>query len=109
VTVVNAGTITGSNHAVKFAAGYANRLVIDPGAVFSGTVTGGNTIGAAYVSTLELVSAVSAGTLSGLGMQFVDFAQVTVDAGAQFTLAGSNTFGGRRRRHQPKRRCDQRV
>jgi hypothetical protein len=92
VTVVNAGTITGSSDAVKFAAGFANRLVIDPGAVFSGTVTGGNAIGATQVSTLELASAGSAGTLSGLGTQFVDFAQVTVDAGARWTLTGANTL-----------------
>ena len=45
MTVVNAGTIIGGRDAVKFGAGYANRLVIDPNAVFSGTVTGGNTIG----------------------------------------------------------------
>ena len=92
MTVVNAGTITGSSDAVKFAAGYANRLVIDPNAVFSGKVTGGNTIGAAQVSTLELASAGSVGTLSGLGTQFVDFAQVTVDAGAQWTLQAPNTI-----------------
>ena len=55
-------------------------------------MTGGNTIGAAQVSTLELASAGSAGTLSGLGTQFVDFAQVTVDAGAQWILAGANTL-----------------
>ncbi|WP_158927681.1 Hint domain-containing protein [Acidisphaera sp. S103] len=90
VTVVNAGTIIGGSDAVRFAAGYTNRLVIGPGAVFSGAVTGGNTIGAAYVSTLELASAGSVGTLSGLGTQFVDFAQVTVDAGAQWILAGSD-------------------
>jgi hypothetical protein len=92
VTVVNAGTITGDSDAVKFASGFANRLVIDPGAVFSGKVTGGNAIGASYVSTLELASAGSAGTLSGLGTQFVDFARVTVDAGAQWTLTGANTL-----------------
>jgi predicted ribosome-associated RNA-binding protein Tma20 len=92
VTVVNAGTITGDKDAVKFAAGYTNRLVIDPGAVFSGTVTGGNTIGAGHVSTLELATGASAGTLSELGTQFIDFAHVTVDTGAQFTLTGANTI-----------------
>ncbi|WP_158932446.1 Hint domain-containing protein [Acidisphaera sp. S103] len=92
VTVVNAGTIGGARYAVLFGAGYANRLVIDPNAVFYGTVTGGNTIGATSVSTLELASAGSAGTLSGFGTKYVDFAQVTVDAGAQWTLAGANTI-----------------
>ena len=88
MTVVNAGTIAGTTYAVQFAAGYANRLIVDPGAVFTGQVSGGNTIGAAQVSTLELASAGSAGTLSGLGTQYVDFAQVTVDAG---TIAGAYT------------------
>jgi antigen 43 len=92
VTVVNAGTITGSRDAVYLHAGYANRLVIDPGAVFSGEVSGGNAIGAAQVSTLELASAGSAGTLSGLGTQFVDFVQLTVDAGAQWTLQATDTI-----------------
>ena len=91
-TVVNAGTISGTRYAVNFAAGYANRLVIDPGAVFSGTVTGGNTIGGTAVSTLELASAGSAGTLSGLGTRFIDFAQITVDAGAQWTLQPTDTI-----------------
>jgi hypothetical protein len=92
VTVVNAGTITGSRDAVQFAAGYANRLGIDPGAVFSGNVTGGNAIGAGPVSTLELASGASAGALSGLGTQFVDFAQVTVDGGAQWIFDATDTL-----------------
>jgi hypothetical protein len=41
VTVVNAGTITGSDYAVKFAVGYANRLILDSGAVFTRNVYGG--------------------------------------------------------------------
>ena len=58
-TVTNAGTISGSNNAIVLAPGYANRVIVDPGAVFSGILTGGNTIGAAAVSTLELASATS--------------------------------------------------
>ena len=89
-TVVNAGSIGGTT-AVSFGSGSANRLVFDPGAVFSGTVDGGNTIGAATVSTLELASSASAGTLSGLGTQFIRFAGVTVDTGANWTLSATNT------------------
>ncbi len=98
-TVFNAGTIgaigTGAN-AVVFRAGAADRLVVTPGAVFSGFVDGGNTVGSSIVSTLELASAASAGTFAGLGTQFFDFGRVTVDAGASWTLTGSNTvlYGG---------------
>jgi T5SS/PEP-CTERM-associated repeat protein len=92
LTVVNAGTIDGSRYALTFAAGQSDRLVVDPGAVFSGTVTGGNTIGATVVSTLELASAASAGTLSGLGTQFVNFGSIAFDTGADWFVAG-NTSG----------------
>jgi hypothetical protein len=92
-TVENAGTISGTPDAVQFAAGYADRLIIDPGAVFYGIVDGGNSPGAVAVSTLELASGVSAGTLSGLGTQFIDFGQITVDPGASWVVAGSNVIG----------------
>jgi hypothetical protein len=91
ITNQSGGTIKGTTDAVTFAASFTNRLVIDPGAVFSGTVNGGNTIGAASTSTLELASAASDGTLSGLGSQYADFAQILVDTHAQWDLAGTNT------------------
>jgi hypothetical protein len=91
-TVVNAGYLGGSVNAVSFLSGFANRLVVDPGAVFSGAVTGGNTIGAASVTTLELGSGASAGILTGLGAQFVNFGSVVFDTGATWFLSG-NTAG----------------
>lgn len=91
-TVINAGTISGTTYAVRFAAGFTNRLVVDPGAVFTGTVTGGNVIGGTAVSTLELASGTSTGTLTGLGSKYSDFAQITIDPGATWTLAGVNTL-----------------
>ena len=93
-TVVNAGTISGGTRsgvdgdAVQFAAGHANRLIIDPGAVFNGVVDGGNTIGSTVFSTLEL--AAGTGTISGLGSHYIDFARTTIDAGASWHLTGSN-------------------
>jgi hypothetical protein len=89
-TVENAGTISGTT-AVSFSAGYTNSLIDDPGATFIGTVDGGNTIGGSYASTLELSSAAGTGTLSGLGTQFVNFAQTTIDAGATWALIGNET------------------
>ena len=94
VTMVNAGSIGGGTYAVRLGAGYANRVVIDPGAMFSGTVSGGNTIGAPVVSTLELASGASAGTLSGLGTRYVDFARVTVDSGAYWTMQATDSVQG---------------
>jgi len=62
-------------------------VVVDPGAVFGGTVSG-NTGGS---NTLELASGGSTGTLSGLGTSFVNFGTVTVDSGASWKLTGANT------------------
>ncbi len=91
-TIVNAGSLYGLNDAVKFVSGYTNRLVVDPGATFTGTVTGGNAIGAAPNSTLELAAGTGTGTLSGIGSIFVDFVVTTIDAGAVWSLSGANTI-----------------
>ena len=90
-TVVNAGSIGGTT-AVVFGSGVTNRLVVDPGATFSGTVNGGNTIGAISISTLELTSAASAGTLTALGSQFINFAQTTIDTSANWIFNGINSI-----------------
>ncbi len=92
LTVVNGGTISGSSYAVQFAVGQTDRVIVDPGAVFTGSVNGGNTAGSSVVSTLELASGASSGTLSGLGTQFIDFAQILVDPSANWTLGGSDTL-----------------
>ena len=86
-TVVNAGTITGVRYAVKFAAGSANRLIADPGAVFAGRVYGANGV-------LELASAASAGTLSGFGTNINNFGTLQFDAGAAWTVSGSDVESG---------------
>ena len=94
-TITNLGSIgaTGAaGTAVSLAAGFANLLVDEPDAVFTGTVDGGNTIGSSIVSTLEFGSSSLHGTITGLGTQFIDFAQVTVDPGASWTVSGSNSL-----------------
>ena len=95
-TVFNAGTIEAPGaFAVRLAAGHANRVAMAPGAVFDGTVDGGNVIGSATVSALELASAAGQGTLSALGSQFIDFAAVTVDAHANWTISSAIQNGQR--------------
>ncbi|HUN41184.1 MAG TPA: Hint domain-containing protein [Acetobacteraceae bacterium] len=92
-TIRNAGHIAGGQDAILFGEGSANRLAIDPGATFVGTVDGGNTPGVSgAVSTLELASSSGVGTLSGLGSHYIDFAQIVVDAHANWSLSGSNTI-----------------
>ena len=85
-TVENAGTIvTGGIDAISFGAGFTNQLIVDPGAVFSGTIAGGGS-----GSTLELAVGDGAnGSLSELGVRYIDFPQITIDAGANWTLTGA--------------------
>ncbi len=93
-TVVNAGTIIGGSvGAIQFAAGFYNQLTIEPGAIFVGNVNGGNTFGSTIHSAIDLASAASEGTLSGLGSQFIGFADTTIDAGASWSLTGAVPSG----------------
>jgi Hint domain len=92
-TLLNAGSIGGTTAAVRFDSNANDRLIVDPGARFSGIVDGGNAIGPfpLYVSTLELASG-GTGTLAGLGSQYINFDQVTLDVGASWLLSGANTL-----------------
>ena len=91
ITLTNAGTIGGS---VVFDPGAGNRVVVDPTGVFLGTLDGGNPVGSADTSVLELAGGASTGTLNGLGTQFTDFGQVTVDAGASWYLTNDSFAAG---------------
>src|SRR5262249_51823762 len=84
-TVVNAGTIVGTQAAIKFSSGN-DLLAVVPAAVFVGKVDGGT-----GSNTLELASAASAGTITAIGTSFKNFGTIAVDAGAQWTITGSNT------------------
>ena len=83
-TVINSGTISGTQDAVLFTGTYANLLVVDAGAVFAGTVQAS----ASASNTLEL--AAGAGTLNGFGTQFEGFNTLAFDLGAAWTVSGSN-------------------
>jgi len=98
-TVVDSGLIFGGNNAVYFHPGYTNRLVLEPGASFvgldtevQGLVGGGNAIGSSIASTIELATGSGVGTLSGLNVEIYDFADIVVDLGASWQLAGNNTI-----------------
>lgn len=93
-TVMNAGTISGVTTAVEFYTGYAARLIVEPGAVFNGLVVGGNLSGTASTSYLELASGATTGTLAGLGVQFVNFGRVALDAGASWSLTSATVVAG---------------
>ena len=93
-TVASAGTIVGvGGTAVSLAANFTNRVQVDSGAVFTGIVDGGNTaVSPLAVSTLELRSSASTGTISGIGTDFVNFGDVQVASGASWVMTGSNTI-----------------
>src|SRR5205823_2638943 len=85
MTVVNAGVITGAGGTAIAFGSADDLLVVSPGAVFNGIVDGGGGNNA-----VELAAAGSAGALSGLGSNFVNFGSLTVDPGATWQLSGSN-------------------
>ncbi|HET7879304.1 MAG TPA: hypothetical protein VFL55_00350, partial [Acetobacteraceae bacterium] len=100
-TVANAGTISGASYAVKFTGtNAANRLIVEPGAAFSGAIggadSGNNTLEFANGTTGTL-NGVSGGSgtatpTSGTAWSFFhNFSTIAVDAGANWTFNGSNT------------------
>lgn len=93
-TLVNQGTISGAQYAfIAVNPGFADRLVVSPGAEFQGMVNGGNVVGSAIYTTLELAAGASVGTISGFGTQFVNIGKIALDANATWSLGGSVTGG----------------
>ena len=84
-TVVNAGTINGSTDAIYFNTAGADRVIVDAGAVFDGTVAAKSNAS----NSIELAASAGAGTLTGVGDQFTGFRGVLFDAGSVWTVAGS--------------------
>ncbi len=87
VTVTTAGTISGPTYAIDFKGGGNDTLIVDPGAVFAGTVNGGSA-----TSALVLASAASVGGIAGLGTSFAGFAMVTEAAHARWAVTGPNSL-----------------
>jgi hypothetical protein len=93
VTLVNAGSIGGSLFGFDaIGSGFADRIIAEPGALFSWVFSGGNTIGSTINSTLELAIGASAGTITDVGT-FIDFGQITLDEGAAWSLGGTIVAG----------------
>jgi len=86
-TVLNAGKIEApgsSSTAVYFQPGYANELILLPGATITGSVLGGG-------GALELEAGTASGTIN-FGERFSGFADVTIDTGAAWGFAGGETL-----------------
>jgi hypothetical protein len=93
-TLINKGSIFATGDAFDAASpGKTNRVVVYPSASFTGIVDANDTIGGAVYSVLELASGSSAGTLSGLGTQFLNFGEVLVDSGATWSVGGTVVTG----------------
>ena len=87
-TLANGGLIAGGGNggdAVDFGTGAA-RLVLDPGASFSGSVVAD----ASLANVLELASAATAGSIVGLGSAITGFGTIAFDSGASWSIAGSS-------------------
>jgi hypothetical protein len=88
--VIATGTITGGYNngnaldAVDFGSNTGS-LVIDPGAVFNGTV-------AANAADLLVLGGTDTATLTGLGTEFANFGTVQIAAGASWVLNGPNAL-----------------
>jgi hypothetical protein len=84
-TLTNAGLIVGNSGTAVYCHGIgSNLLVLDPGFEFTGLVVGNSSAS----NTLELASAASAGTVTGLGTQFLHFNSIVFDAGAKWSVSG---------------------
>jgi hypothetical protein len=85
-TLTNAGLIIGnSGTAVAFGGTDSDLLVLDAGFGFSGLVSGGTSSS----NSIELASSSSAGTVTGLGSEFISFGSIAFDAGARWFASGT--------------------
>jgi hypothetical protein len=84
-SVRNSGTITGRKGSVYLKGAGSNRLIMDAGAVFMGSVKAN----ASSANTIELTSTGRAGVLNGLGTKYLGFQTVTIDSAAAWTVSGS--------------------
>src|SRR5262249_37573210 len=88
-TVIDSGAIIGTGGtAIGFGAGNdLLKLVPSASVNIQGAVDGGS-----GTNTLELASAASHGTLTGLAADFINFSHGTIDSGAYWVFPGTNTI-----------------
>lgn len=88
-TLVNFGTVIGLGGVAFLGGTGADTVVVHAGAVFTGIVDGGTGGG---INVLELASTGGgSASESGVGTAFKDFQVLKLDAGANWSLTGSNT------------------
>ena len=98
-TLINYGSIGGASYAFDAAvaggktATAGNRIEMAPGASFGGVVLGAHTAALASLSTLELLSGASVGTVTGFGTHYKNFGNVALDDGARWNLGGTVAAG----------------
>ncbi|TDH58904.1 hypothetical protein E2C06_30090 [Dankookia rubra] len=83
-TLENAGTIDGGLLGAAYLHTASSTLIVHPDAVFDGTVT----VGGTGDGIMELTSG-GAGTLDGIGTDFVGFETVTIAPDASWTIGGT--------------------
>ena len=89
-TITNAGVILAppGKYAVLIATeSVNNRVIADPGAVFTGKIGGG-------AGVMELASGASTGTLAGFGPTITNFGSLQFDTGAAWTISGDSASTG---------------
>lgn len=86
ITLVNAGTVTGTGGIAALFLGGNDTVILQAGGVFNGAVIA-NATGS---NTLELAAGVEA-SLGGLGSAFQNFQTLDVASGARLSLTGGNT------------------
>ncbi len=86
-TLINHGTIIGTGGEAALFGGSNDRLVVTPGAIFTGTVNGGGG------TALELAKGAGTGTLSGLGTNFLNFGPLIFDSSAAWTVTFTSLTG----------------
>jgi hypothetical protein len=86
-TLLNAGTVIG-NPAVRFSKYGTNVLALVPGYAMVGTAVASLK---APENLIELTSAASVGTISGVGTRFIHFQEVGIDPGATWSISVSLT------------------